>query len=182
MREIASGLELSGHRFLWSIRVPQPKSLEEILPEGFLGRIGVKGMICNGWAPQVEVLAHSAIGGFVSHCGWNSILESLWYGVPIATWPLYAEQQMNAFRMVREFGLAVELRLDSRNGEDLVMAYEIETAVTRLMESDGELMEKVKKMSEMARKAVAEGGSSFSAVGKFLNDILGCSQCLVCDS
>jgi len=50
-----------------------------------------KAMIC-GWAPQVEVLAHKAIGGFVSHCGWNSILESVWFGVPILTWPIYAEQ------------------------------------------------------------------------------------------
>ncbi|EXC01454.1 UDP-glycosyltransferase 71C3 [Morus notabilis] len=176
LREITSGLERSVHRFVWSIRVPQPKGLEEILPEGFLERIGGKGLICNGWAPQVEVLAHRATGGFVSHCGWNSILESLWYGVPIATWPIYAEQQMNAFRMVREFGLAVELRLDFRNG-DLVMADEIETAVTRLMEGDSELRKKVKEMSEMARKAVAEGGSSFTAVGKFVNDIPLVSSC-----
>ncbi|GMN23791.1 hypothetical protein TIFTF001_000266 [Ficus carica] len=174
LREIAAGLECSGHRFLWSISMPQSKSLEEILPQGFLERIGGKGMICDGWAPQVEILAHSSMGGFVSHCGWNSILESLWYGVPIATWPIYAEQQMNAFRMVREFGLAVELRLDYRDGRGLVMADEIETAVRRLMEGDSELRKKVKEMSEMARKAVAEGGSSFTAVGKFINDIVGC--------
>ncbi|PON49399.1 UDP-glucuronosyl/UDP-glucosyltransferase [Trema orientale] len=174
LREIASGLERSGHRFLWSIRVPQPKKLEEILPEGFLERIGSKGMICNEWAPQVEVLSHDAVGGFVSHCGWNSILESLWFGVPIATWPIYAEQQLNAFRMVREFGLAVELRLDYRNhGNHLVLAEEIEAAVKHLMEGDSEVRRKVKEMSGMARKAVADGGSSFAAVGQLINDIIG---------
>lgn len=175
LREIAAGLERSRHKFLWSIRVPQPKSLKEILPEGFSERIGGEGMICDGWVPQVEVLAHSATGGFVSHCGWNSILESLWYGVPFATWPLYAEQQMNAFRMVLEYGLALELRVDYRNDGDLVVADEIETVVRCLMEGDGELRMKVKETSEMARKAVAEGGSSFTAVGKFINDILGCN-------
>ncbi|XVF05351.1 hypothetical protein REPUB_Repub05bG0164700 [Reevesia pubescens] len=57
-----------------------------MLPEGFLERIKGRGMIC-GWEPQVEDLAHKAIGRFVSHCGWkwNSILESLWFGVPIVT-------------------------------------------------------------------------------------------------
>ncbi|GMN23792.1 hypothetical protein TIFTF001_000274 [Ficus carica] len=175
LREIAAGLECSGHRFLWSIRVPQPESLKAILPQGFLERIGGKGMLCDGWVPQVEILAHSTMGGFVSHSGWNSILESLWYGVPIATWPIYAEQQMNVFLMLREYGLAVELRLDYRNDGDLVMADKIKTAVRRLMENESDLRKKVQEMSDRARKAVSEGGSSFTAVGKFVNDILGCN-------
>ncbi|KAF3439566.1 hypothetical protein FNV43_RR17844 [Rhamnella rubrinervis] len=177
LREIASGLERSGHRFLWSMRLPhQAKTPDDILPEGFSERIGGKGMIC-GWAPQTEVLSHKAIRGFVSHCGWNSILESLWYGVPIATWPIYAEQQLNAFLMVKEFGLAVELKLDYRVG-DLVMADEIEIAVRRLMDSDSDsdgdkLRKKVKEMGEMTRKAVMEGGSSYDAVGQLLKVFLG---------
>ncbi|PQM37656.1 UDP-glycosyltransferase 71K1-like [Prunus yedoensis var. nudiflora] len=91
VKEIAVGLEHSGQRFLWALRMPPPKgkgmmpidcpNLEEVLPDGFLERTNGKGLIC-GWAPQVEVLAHKATGGFVSHCGWNSILESLWHGVP----------------------------------------------------------------------------------------------------
>ncbi|XVF81613.1 hypothetical protein PTKIN_Ptkin15bG0169200 [Pterospermum kingtungense] len=108
--EIAKGLEQCGHRFLLSVRIHKPNSctnLEEILPQGFLERTRGRGLVCC-WAPQVVVLAHKAIGGFVSHCGWNSILESLWYGVPILTWPMYAEQQMNAFQMVKDLGLAME--------------------------------------------------------------------------
>lgn len=99
LREIAVGLERSGYRFLWSIRKP-PKgkldlpgdytNIEAVLPQGFVDRTAGSGFLC-GWVPQVRVLAHQAIGGFVSHCGWNSILESVWYGVPIATWPVYAE-------------------------------------------------------------------------------------------
>ena len=79
-----------------------------------------------GWVSQVSILAHKAIGGFISHCGWNSILESLWHGIPIATWPIYSEQQMNAFEMVKELGLAIEIRLDYREGSDLVLAKEVE--------------------------------------------------------
>uniref|UniRef100_A0A2N9GHA1 Uncharacterized protein n=1 Tax=Fagus sylvatica TaxID=28930 RepID=A0A2N9GHA1_FAGSY len=175
VKEIALGLEGSGHRFLWSLRMPTPTPFaDDVLPEGFLDRIKGKGMICSGWAPQVEVLAHKAIGGFVSHCGWNSILESLWHGVPIVTWPIYAEQQLNAFRMVRELGLAVEMRLDYRKGADLVLADEIERAVRGVM--DGiEVRKKVKEMGEMARKAVMEGGSSFISIGQLIEDMIGSS-------
>ena len=86
LREIALGLEGSDQRFLWAVRLQGPDgklgeapyrtTFAEILLEGFLDRMGEMGMICR-WAPQMEVLAHKSFGGFVSHCGWNSILESL---------------------------------------------------------------------------------------------------------
>ncbi|GKV17275.1 hypothetical protein SLEP1_g27804 [Rubroshorea leprosula] len=98
-----------------------------MLLKGLLGRIGEK-RIC-GWVPQVEVLAQKAIGRFVSHYRWNSILESLWYGVPNVTWPMYAKQRLSAFMMVKEMGLAVESRLDFRSNGNLVMAEEIEKAL-----------------------------------------------------
>ncbi|KAK9998390.1 hypothetical protein SO802_017993 [Lithocarpus litseifolius] len=169
VKEMALGLQRSGRRFLWCLRSP---TSNDVLPEGFLDQIKGKGMICSGWAPQVEILAHKAIGGFVSHCGWNSILESLWYGVPIVTWPIYAEQQLNAFRMVKEMGLAVELRLDYKNGGDLVMADEIERAVRHVMD-DNEVRKKVKEMGEIARKALMDGGSSFNSIGQLLEDMIG---------
>lgn len=94
VKEIANGLESSGHRFLWSLRKPAPKGkpgvpsqheiFVEALPEGFLERTAERGKVI-GWAAQVAILAHQAIGGFVSHCGWNSTLESVWFGVPMAT-------------------------------------------------------------------------------------------------
>ncbi|KAJ4822031.1 hypothetical protein Tsubulata_001611 [Turnera subulata] len=176
VKELALGLEQSGDKFLWSIRVPPStefKNPEEMLPDGFLERVHGRGMIC-GWTAQVEVLAHKAIGGFVSHCGWNSILESLWFGVPIVTFPIYAEQQLNAFRMVKELGLAVELRSDHRIGGDPVMADEIARAVKSVMQSDdGGLRKRVQEMGDKARKAVMNGGSSFLSIRQFLNDIKG---------
>ncbi|EXB75128.1 UDP-glucose flavonoid 3-O-glucosyltransferase 6 [Morus notabilis] len=173
VKELALGIERSGFRFVWSCR-GSPKSklglpseytnFDEVLPNGFLERTAGMGLVC-GWVPQVTILAHRAVGGFVSHCGWNSILESLWHGVPIATWPIYAEQQMNAFEMVKELGLAVEITLDYREGSDLVSAEEVERGITRLMESDGEVRAKVKSMREKCRMALVQDGSSHESLG-----------------
>lgn len=147
--------------------------VEDILPRGFRERSKGRGMIC-GWAPQKEVLAHSAIGGFVSHCGWNSILESVWFGVPIVTWPIYAEQQINAFQMVRDLGLAVELRLDYRRGtENHVSAVELARAVGCVMGGDSEVRKRVKEVSEKARLALRDGGSSYAATGRLIEDLFG---------
>ncbi|KAK7385518.1 hypothetical protein VNO78_31240 [Psophocarpus tetragonolobus] len=170
-REIAQALERSGVRFLWAMRSPPTiDNADKTLPDGFLEWMDGKGMIC-GWAPQVEVLAHKAIGGFVSHCGWNSLLESLWFGVPTLTWPIYAEQQLNAFWMVR-FGLAVELRLDYRKGSHLVMAEEIEKGLKQLMDRNNVVHKNVKEMKEKARKAVLTGGSSYISVGKLIDNMM----------
>ncbi|XP_042478188.1 anthocyanidin 3-O-glucosyltransferase 2-like [Macadamia integrifolia] len=181
VKEIAVGLDRSGHRFLWSLRQPPQEgevsptaytNLEEVLPEGFLDRTTKRGLVC-GWVPQVDVLGHRAIGGFVSHCGWNSILESLWFGVPIAAWPLHAEQHLNAFEMAKELGgLVVELRLDYRGGDDLVMAEEVERAVSCLMDSDCKVRKKVKNIEENSRRALMDGGSSFISLGCLIEDLM----------
>ncbi|KAI4377217.1 hypothetical protein MLD38_014883 [Melastoma candidum] len=96
VKEIAAVLESAGYRFLWSLKpLPHEASyrvrddyatFEGIIPEGFLGRTAEVGRVM-GWVPQAEILSPPSVGGFVSHCGWNSILESIWSGVPIAAWP-----------------------------------------------------------------------------------------------
>ncbi|CAH8261355.1 unnamed protein product [Arabidopsis lyrata] len=185
-REIAIALERSGHRFLWSLRRASQDldkelpgeftNLEEILPEGFFDRTKDKGKVI-GWAPQMAVLAKPAVGGFVTHGGWNSILESLWFGVPIAPWPLYAEQKFNAFMMAEELGLAVKIRKCWR-GDQLVgaasvtvMAEEIERGIRCLMEQDSDVRKRVKKMSEKCHVALKDGGSSQSALKIFIQDV-----------
>ncbi|XP_058727535.1 UDP-glycosyltransferase 43-like [Vicia villosa] len=179
VEEIAIGLERAGVRFLWALRSPPKAQLEDprdyasyenILPDGFLKRTVGMGIVC-GWVPQARVLAHKAVGGFVSHCGWNSILESLWYGVPIATWPIYAEQQMNAFQMVRELGLAVEIRLDYTKGGDLVRVEEVENGVRMLMNGCDEIRKKVKEMSEKCKVALMENGSSYNNLMSFIQEL-----------
>lgn len=181
-REIASALETSGHRFLWSLRKSSStarmsppvdyENLDEVLPEGFLERTAGIGKII-GWAPQVAVLAHPAVGCFVSHCGWNSTLESIWYGVPIATWPMYAEQQFNAFLLVKELGLAVEITMDYRKDNPVIVrAEDIERGIRCAMEHDSEVRMKVKEMSERSRKVLMDGGSSLSSLNRLIEDVI----------
>ncbi|KAJ0028644.1 hypothetical protein Pint_36638 [Pistacia integerrima] len=186
VKEIACALEQSGQRFLWSLRQRRPKgqsgaprdytNLTDVLPEGFLDRTVGIGKVM-GWAPQVSILAHKAIGGFVSHCGWNSILESIWFEVPMATWPIYAEQQFNAFEMVIELGVAVEIKMDYRkefSGENqmIVRSREIEKGIKKLMEDENAIRKRVKEISEKSKKAMMEGGSSFTLLGCFIDDVM----------
>ncbi|KAL6589868.1 hypothetical protein ACP70R_050194 [Stipagrostis hirtigluma subsp. patula] len=172
--EIAHGLERSGHRFLWVLRGPpapgerhpSDANLGELLPEGFLERTKSRGLVWPATAPQKEILAHAAVGGFVTHCGWNSVLESLWFGVPMAPWPLYAEQHLNAFTLVAYMGVAVAMKVD-RKRKNFVEAAELERAVKELMgggEEGRRAREKAAEMKAACRKAVEDGGSSDAAL------------------
>nr|AVW82173.1 putative UDP-glucosyltransferase UGT71B9 [Barbarea vulgaris subsp. arcuata] len=187
-REIAVALERSGHRFLWSLRRAYPvksmtgsrpgefTNLEEVLPEGFLKRTSGIGKIIS-WAPQVAVLESPAVGGFVTHCGWNSILESLWFGVPTAAWPIYAEQQFNAFQMVEELGLAADIRKEYRRDSlipkpEIVSAEEIERGINCAMEQDSEIRKRVIDVRDKLHVALLDGGSSNAALRKFVQDVI----------
>ncbi|CAN1145284.1 Anthocyanidin 3-O-glucosyltransferase 1 [Linum perenne] len=173
VKEIAVALERSGHRFLWSLRRPPPKSdgkaifptdyedVTEGLPEGFLERTAGIGKVI-GWAPQTMVLAHPS---------------TVWYGVPVATWPMYAEQQLNAVLLVRELEMAEEVRMSFRkeSGEVrdsgvIVKAEEIERGIRRLMaaeEVEGK-RKKLKEMSDKGRRALIEGGSSYASMNRLI--------------
>lgn len=113
LEEIAFGLEFSEVNFIWVLRFPKggEDSIEKVLPEGFLDRVGDKGRIINGWAPQARILSHPNIGGFVSHCGWNSVLEAIEIGVPIIAVPMHLDQPFNA-RLVMDLGVGAEVKTD----------------------------------------------------------------------
>ncbi|KAF5770582.1 putative UDP-glucuronosyl/UDP-glucosyltransferase, UDP-glycosyltransferase family [Helianthus annuus] len=170
LKEIAFGLERSGKRFLWVVRNPmitdcekesslKEFELEDVLPEGFLTRTRSKGMVVKNWAPQPAILGHESVGGFVSHCGWNSALEAVVCGVPIVAWPLYAEQKMNRVYLVEEIKVALWLEMSA---DGFVSADAVEETVKQLM--DGEegraVRERVSEMSGRAKAAVEDGGSS----------------------
>ncbi|XP_057466499.1 UDP-glucosyltransferase 29-like [Actinidia eriantha] len=121
MEEIALGLELSGVNFIWVLRFPKGSntSVERALPLGFLERVGERGLVVEGWAPQVKILRHPSVGGFVSHCGWGSTMEAMKYGTPIIAIPMQYDQPTNA-RLVEEIGVGVEIVRDNNGKLDRV--------------------------------------------------------------
>ncbi|KAJ4705921.1 Glycosyltransferase [Melia azedarach] len=182
LREMAVGLETSGFRFLWVVRIPPPgdefrrtlavpePDVESFLPEGFLKRTKNRGLVVKSWAPQLAVLNHDSVGGFVNHCGWNSVLEAVCAGVPMLAWPFVAEQAVNRAFLVEEIKVALAVTVSE---EGLVSGSELEKRVTELMESDNgkALRERIKGMKEQARLALKEGGCSQVALLSWLSHL-----------
>ncbi|CAI9118811.1 OLC1v1020427C1 [Oldenlandia corymbosa var. corymbosa] len=87
-------------------------SLENVLPKGFQNRVGDRGKFVTGWAPQTKILTHPNTCGIVSHCGWNSVLEAMKFGLPIIAMPMHLDQPVNA-RLIEELGVGIEVLRDS---------------------------------------------------------------------
>ncbi|XP_074278873.1 scopoletin glucosyltransferase-like [Silene latifolia] len=173
--EIALALESSGKDFIWVVR--NFENDEEWLPPGFEQRTQGKGLIIRGWAPQVLILEHKAIGAFVTHCGWNSTLEGITAGVPMVTWPVFAEQFYNEKLVtdILKIGVSVGLKKWSRmpSSDDLIQREAIETALREITERDAaeDMRQRAKQLKDMAWKAVAEGGSSYSDLSALIDGL-----------
>ncbi|XP_068644751.1 hydroquinone glucosyltransferase [Aristolochia californica] len=179
MTELALGLEMSDQRFLWVVRSPNDavtnasffnsqssKDPLAFLPAGFLDRTKGVGRVVSSWAPQVQILDHGSTGGFLSHCGWNSILESIVKDVPLIVWPLYAEQRMNAVMLVEDIKVAIRPELNEMRG--LVERHEIARVVKALMEGEEgkKVRNRMRELNEAGAKVLAEGGSSYKALSE----------------
>ncbi|KAI8531004.1 hypothetical protein RHMOL_Rhmol11G0103900 [Rhododendron molle] len=168
--EVVYGLEEAGVPFLWVVR-----SNSWSLPDGMEERLTGKGLIARQWVDQPAILKHSSIGGFLSHCGWNSVLESLSAGVPILAWPMLAEQTLNAKFVVEGLHAGFELeKMQSSEAEDVRVSREaICRGVKELMEgSKGRIArEKSQASGEVARQAVEEGGSSYLSLTKLIDQL-----------
>uniref|UniRef100_A0A0D9XHP9 Glycosyltransferase n=1 Tax=Leersia perrieri TaxID=77586 RepID=A0A0D9XHP9_9ORYZ len=181
LTEVARALTLSGRNFLWII-TREDTDESEWMPEGFAELMAhdERGLIVRGWAPQVLVLNHPAVGGFVTHCGWNSMLEAVSAGVPMVTWPRYTDQFFNEKLIVEilKVGVGVGANefasfMDDRS--QVICGEVIGDAIERVMGEDGEgktIREKVKELSKKARSAVQEGRSSYNDVGRLLNELM----------
>ncbi|KAL2487312.1 UDP-glycosyltransferase 73C1 [Abeliophyllum distichum] len=153
-----------------------------LVEEKFVERIKGRGLLIHGWAPQVLILSHPAIGGFITHCGWNSTLEGICAGVPMITWPIFAEQFCNEKFIVNvlKTGLrvGVEIPVLFGYGEKtgvLVTNNDITTVIDRLMdggEEGEERRERAKKLGKMAKIAPEEGGSSYQNMTLLIQDIM----------
>ncbi|KAK3412341.1 hypothetical protein EUGRSUZ_I01120 [Eucalyptus grandis] len=176
LSEIAKGLEASQQDFLWIVKGDKNQE-QDWLPEGFEERMDGKGLIIRGWAPQLLILDHESIGGFVTHCGWNSTLESISAGVPMVTWPMFADQFYNEKLVVQVLGIGAgvgsNLFAIFAEGAKLVSRDDIDKAVRRVMAGEeAEVMRRrAKVIHEMARKAVAEGGSSDSDLTSLIEEL-----------
>ncbi|GLT66976.1 hypothetical protein SLA2020_393140 [Shorea laevis] len=166
--EIAWGLANSKQPVLCVVRPGSIKGSEwiERLPEGLMEAVRERGCFVK-WAPQKEVLAHPAVGGFWSHCGWNSTVESLSEGVPMICQPCFGDQKVNARCMSHVWKVGLELRGNLERGE-------VEKTVKRLMVEDaGEEMRK--RAMDLKRKveiSIGEGGSSYSSVSELVGLIM----------
>ncbi|XP_039012805.1 flavonol 3-O-glucosyltransferase UGT89B1-like [Hibiscus syriacus] len=148
--ELVTGLEESGVHFVCCVRE------YGLIPEGFEDRVAGKGILIKGWAPQVAILQHRAVGAFLTHCGWNSTLEGITAEVVMLTWPMGADQFTNTKLLVDQLGVGI------RVGESCQIKPESSTLARVLVESiGGSRVERarVKMLSEAALNAV-KGGSS----------------------
>ncbi|KAL4615386.1 hypothetical protein ACB092_07G121000 [Castanea dentata] len=160
LMEIAMCLEDSGQQFIWVAR----KGKNENEEEGFEKRVEDEGLIIRGWAPQVLILDHEAVGGFVTHCGWNSTLEGVTTGLPMVTWPMAAEQFYNEKLATDVLKIGV--------GVDDIKMEAIEEAVRLSMAGDeAEEISRAKALGKMAKRVVEEGGSSYSDLNALIKEL-----------
>ncbi|KAG6436564.1 hypothetical protein SASPL_101465 [Salvia splendens] len=163
--EVLHGTVNSGSRFLWVRRPGSVAGLDPVEIPNELSRATEERGCTVSWAPQQEVLAHPAVGGFLTHSGWNSTLESLVAGIPMICWPHYVDQQVNS----RFVGEVWKVGLDMKDSCDRVV---VEKMVREVMEvRKDEFLERAKEMSEAAEASVGEGGSSAADLDRLIDDI-----------
>ncbi|ESW34798.1 hypothetical protein PHAVU_001G182100 [Phaseolus vulgaris] len=183
--ELALALEDTKIPFVWVIREGSRfQELEKwISEEGFEERTKGRSLIIRGWAPQVIILSHPSIGGFLTHCGWNSTLEGISGGVPLVTWPLFGDQFLNEKLVtdVLKIGVSVGVEVPLMWGEEerrgvLVKKEDIGRAICRVMDEDGEeskeRRERARELSEMGKRAMEKGGTSHLGITLLIQDII----------
>jgi hypothetical protein len=183
MMELAIGLEDSGVSFIWVIRPPigfdwKSEFRAEWLPERFEERMkqSKQGLLVRNWAPQLDILSHKSTGAFLSHCGWNSVLESLSQGVPILGWPMAAEQAYNSKMLMEEMGVCVEL---TRGSQGVIVGKEVKRVIEFVLDKEGkgkDIRKKADEVKEQLRASMRDEkekkGSSVKAMDDFVRTIL----------
>ncbi|XP_042440472.1 7-deoxyloganetin glucosyltransferase-like [Zingiber officinale] len=162
--EFAWGLVDSEYEFLWVIRPDLVRGHAPALPAEFLEKTRERGMMAS-WCPQEEVLGHAAVGGFLTHSGWNSTLESIVGGVPMLSWPFFSEQQTNCRYACTEWGNGMEI-------DNNVRREEVEGLIRKLMgngEKGREMRRRAAGWKEAAERAAQPGGSSFLNLARLVD-------------
>ncbi|KAG6605190.1 UDP-glycosyltransferase 84B2, partial [Cucurbita argyrosperma subsp. sororia] len=175
MDNVANGLLMSGKPFLWVFK--RPSSEKEStdgtvrLPDGFLEAAGRRGMVVN-WCSQEKVLKHKAVGCFMTHCGWNSTLETVVAGVPVIAFPEWADQPTNARLLTDVFKMGVRIR---KGDEGIVSSKEVERCIWEMTDGPNAttMAKRAVELMEAGKRAVEDGGSSHRNLDLFIADIVG---------
>ncbi|CAK8542092.1 unnamed protein product [Lathyrus sativus] len=180
--EIAHGLENSCHNFIWVVREKDKDEDKEGFLHDFEERMkeSNKGYIIWNWAPQLLILDHPATGGIVTHCGWNSILESVNSGLPMITWPMFADQFFNEKLVVDvlKIGVSVGSKVNKfwlGIVEEIVVKREEIAKVVEILMGNGqegkEMRTRARNLGDAAKRSIEEGGDSYNNLIQLIDEL-----------
>lgn len=167
LKEFAWGLASSKQPFLWIVRPDVVMGAgSAMLPEEFFAEIKDRGLILS-WCPQEQVLAHPSVGVFLTHCGWNSTLESVCSGVPVICWPFFADQQTNCRYACTTWGIGMEVNHDVKRDE-------LAALVKEMMEGDKgkAARQKAIEWKKKAEEVTDIGASSYKNFERLIKEAL----------
>ncbi|XP_039126804.1 UDP-glycosyltransferase 87A2-like [Dioscorea cayenensis subsp. rotundata] len=166
MDEIVTGLHESGIRFLVVARGDTSR---------VQAKMGSTGLVVQ-WCDQLKVLCHPSIGGFFTHCGWNSTIECVFAGKPMLAFPLFWDQPLNCKLIANVWKVGLNVKEEIEDG-NLVGCKAIAKVAKKLMDVEGieckEMRKKAVELSEAVHRAVEEGGSSYRGISAFVEDVSG---------
>ncbi|KAJ4780335.1 Glycosyltransferase [Rhynchospora pubera] len=174
--EIGLSIEASRKPFIWVLKAADkmPEIEQWLIEENFEERVKYRGLIIKGWAPQFMILSHKAVGGFLTHCGWNSIIESICNGVPMLTWPQFGDQFLNEILVADVLKIGIKIGVErsvvwgsEKSDEVMVKRDDMERKVLELMDEGKEGMERrvrARELGDKAKAAMEEGGSSYKNI------------------
>ncbi|KAG6509710.1 UDP-glycosyltransferase 83A1-like [Zingiber officinale] len=163
-QEFALGLEATGRPFLWVVRSDLTDSSADVYPDGFKERVGDRGRIV-GWAPQQKVLAHPSVACFVSHCGWNSIIEGVKNGKLFLCWPYFGDHFLDQIYICDDWKVGLRLTPDESG---IVKREQLKSKVEELL-SNEEMRTRASMLKENAQQNINEGGASLENLKTFMN-------------
>uniref|UniRef100_A0A0E0JZX5 Glycosyltransferase n=1 Tax=Oryza punctata TaxID=4537 RepID=A0A0E0JZX5_ORYPU len=170
--ELAWGLAKSGHHFLWVIRDDQAKGNPiDMFPPEFAEETKGRGYVTS-WCPQEALLRDEAIGAFLTHCGWNSMLDSICNGIPMLCYPVAADQQTNCRYARTEWRIGVEV-------DESIEREAVARMVREVMgeEKKGrEMRQRAMEWKQKAAMAVAPGGTSWVNLERLISEVFCCSR------
>ncbi|KAK0606725.1 hypothetical protein LWI29_003457 [Acer saccharum] len=172
MEALGNALEKSGVRFVWAVKEPAVKNDHDhvvpLIPSGFEDRVVGRGLVIRGWIPQALILNHRAIGSYLTHFGWGSVLEGLIGGVLLLAWPMQVDHFSNATILVDQMGVAIRVcegLTSVPDSENLMKIF------TSSIKEDRPERIAWMKQREKALNAIKKGGSSYKAIDDFVTQL-----------